>query len=154
MARELAEETGLTAAWIVQEVGHGARFTTSDGRKNYLATTFIVEVDEIGKLEYAGAGNPLLLDQEDQAALALEAESGADIEEPVRPKPKGLTSLDQIPIKLSDAEHSRFIWATEEVVEKAEYNGDRLTYVSNDMKKVLLQAFQLQKHIMAAKANI
>lgn len=165
MARELAEETGLTSAWIVQEVGHGVRFTTFRGKKNWLATTFIVEVDEIGKLEHANDGNPLLdeTDDTDDQGRLTESETAAEKSQQLvesheakshQPSRKRLTSLDQIPVKLSDAEHSRYIWATEEVVEKAELNGEKLTYVSNDMKAILLQAFDLQKHVIAAKANM
>lgn len=166
MARELAEETGLTSAWIVQEVGHGVRFTTSRGKKNWLATTFIVEVDEIGKLEHANDGNPLLNETDDtgdqgrltQSETATEKSQRLALEsheaKSHQPSRQGLTSLDQVPVKLSDAEHSRYIWATEEVVKKAELNGEKLTYVSNDMKTILLQAFDLQKHVIAAKANM
>jgi len=164
VARELAEETGLTFAWIIQEVGSGVRFTTSGGKKNWLATTFLVEVDEIGKLEHADDGNPLLQETDDTGDQVRLTETDGEKspqaarethgKEPHQRERKGLTSLEQVPIKLSDAEHSRYIWATEEVVEKAEFNGERLNYVSKDMKMVLLQAFDLQKHVIAAKANM
>ena len=128
---------------MVQEVGHGVRFTTHRGTRKALAITFIVETDEIGMIEH-----PPRDDTGAPRAIADNPTNGTN-----HSGEQGVVAAD-VPVVLNDAEHSKYIWATKAVVEKQVYNDDRLTFVSDDMKQLLLQAFELQQHIMEAKMSI
>lgn len=147
VAREVKEETGLTVAWVIQEViNHRASFTLSRGGKA-LKLTFVVEIEEIEVLA--------------EAAKAKSAET-AKVDEGVNVRSQKVDhvamatlaeELARIPVKLNDAEHQKYVWATEEQIATENVGGQKLKYVSEQQKQVMLEAFEIQKHVIAANAN-
>ena len=181
----MKEETGLTLAWIIQEVGEGVHFETGrgNGLKKWYKITFLVEVDEIGAIEYAkhiqpahGAMKHQPQDKEKngttEASNSHEDGSAADsdgasndIDQPDdldpnykkhRPSQAALSESrpQDVPVKLSDDEHAAFLWTTEEEIEAERVEEEKLSFVSPDMKAVMLQAFDLQKEVMASKIPV
>ena len=145
VARELKEETGLTSAWMVQEVGHGARFQmpVKGVVKEMHVVTFIVEADEIGKLEYAEGGKALKnFDGQHHGQDNHDA------------KPAFVEEMEQVSVKLNPEEHSKYLWVTEDVIQSQDVKGEKLTFVSSDARIAMLQAFGLQKFIIQAKAVV
>jgi len=133
--REIAEETGLTAAWIIQELGSGTRWTTSSGC-NYLCVTFVVEVEEVKMREHGLKRSP----------------SGTKI---VAASPDDETqSPTHLAVKLADLEHQDYVWVTEDHL-KAKMTADgRVLRYTPQMGDVMLQAFDSERKIMGAKNRI
>ncbi|PNS14657.1 hypothetical protein CAC42_1679 [Sphaceloma murrayae] len=138
LCREIKEETGLTAAWIVQEVGQGERWEKVKGGQTLhaMAVTFIVEAEEVEVWE-RGIGK--------EAKEADATRSGPTND-------KG-TSFDGISVKLSDAEHQDYMWVTEAQV-RALQAGDRKLSMTRKMDKTIIKAFELQQQIAMAKQTI
>ncbi|KAF4556387.1 Hypothetical protein D9617_1g082640 [Elsinoe fawcettii] len=136
--REIKEETGMTAAWIVQEIGPGERWEkVKDGQKrHYMCVTFIVEAEEVELLE---RGN-LQEAKGDETRLDPTTEEHG-------------TSSDGL-VKLSDAEHQDFVWIKEAELEAGKVGQGAELKFTRDMKKVMLDAFDLQKAIVMAKEAI
>lgn len=147
MTRETKEETGLTVAWVIREVGRGTSFeTTRNGgiTIKWLKVTFVVEIEEIEYLEREVKKEYEKLQDKAQGNIAAhEADQHAETS----------SQLRKIPVNLNPAEHQRYLWVTEEHVKERDYNGNKLNFVSEDQAQVILEAFETQKHVIAAKAN-
>ncbi|KAF2219626.1 NUDIX hydrolase domain-like protein [Elsinoe ampelina] len=134
--REIKEETGMTAAWIVQEIGEGERWEkTKDGKKyHFMCVTFIVEAEEVELLE---------------RGLDKEVKGEGTRSDPTN---GGGTSSDGL-VKLSDAEHQDFVWITEEELRNGKTDRVGELKFTRNMEKVMLEAFELQQVIVMAKSS-
>ncbi|KAG8630529.1 hypothetical protein KVT40_002148 [Elsinoe batatas] len=134
--REIKEETGMTAAWIVQEIGEGERWEkTKDGKKyHFMCVTFIVEAEEVELLE---------------RGLTKEVKDEGTRSDPTN---GGGTSSDGL-VKLSDAEHQDFVWITEEELRNGKTDRVGELKFTRNMGKVMLEAFELQQVIVMAKSS-
>ena len=142
VARELKEEAGLTVSWIIQEVGHGTTFDIGRGGKPtiVLKVTFVVEVEEIEALK-------------DKMRIKSAGQAGVKGDDQSINKPPPL-DFRNIPVVLNDKEHQQFVWITEDQLRRHEIDGKRLRYTSDDQKAVMLEAFQVQKHVMNAQSTL
>ena len=136
VAREVKEETGLTVSWVIQQIGNGVSFFASRGVK-VLKLTFVVEIHEIETLS-------------DEAKVLTEsslikARIGSD---------SSKNPTEAIPVVLSASEHQNFVWATRDQVVAGATDAVTLDFASPDQKAVMLEAFDIQEHIVAAKASI
>ncbi|TKX24696.1 NUDIX domain-containing protein 5 [Elsinoe australis] len=138
LIREIKEETGLTGAWIIQEVGQGERWQKVRNGKDthYMCVTFVVEAKEVELWERGMTQEP-----KDKDATR----SG--------PTDQDGKSLDGVPIKLSVAEHQDYVWITEDQL-RAKKTGDRELSFTRNMHKVMLEALEVQKQIVMAKTTI
>ncbi|KAF2155047.1 hypothetical protein K461DRAFT_276235 [Myriangium duriaei CBS 260.36] len=150
--REIKEETGLTAVWIVQEVGHGHRWQDVKGEKiiHNLYLTFVVESEEIELLERAGGEGS-------------KTTTGLTYGEATRSAPTTATAnvttpneLDAVPVKLSDAEHQRYLWVSEdEIAMKCGGAGlQPLEFTSEETRQAMLQAFAVQREVIRARKTV
>lgn len=125
--RELKEETGLTLAWIIQEIGQPSRFTIRNHK--WAKVSFVVEVDEIGQIEYRKAGHETAEPMQDVAI-----------------------ALANVKITLSPEEHQRHRWVTRAQVESSTFDGESFKVTGgDDFTNVLLQAFAIQDAVLLAK---
>lgn len=143
IAREVKEETGLSVAWVIQEIIHH-RASFSLGRRGVaLKLTFVVEIEEIEAMASgvvqpeSGGDGPTTSDHQDTAPISQETLQQA---------------LRTVPVKLNDEEHQRYLWVTEDNITAKAAHGEHLAFVSTDQVRVMLEAFELQKHIVEAKA--
>lgn len=124
--RELKEETGLTASWVVQEVGHGLGFASRNGKQT-LKITFVVECDEIARIEMG------------KTELSTEYER---------------SSVDAVPVKLNPAEHDQYVWATRQTIDNGKHNEQPIAFTSDDSRASLLKAFDVQDAVMSAQRDM
>ncbi|KAF1361215.1 hypothetical protein EJ07DRAFT_164777 [Lizonia empirigonia] len=117
-ARELKEETGLTATRAVRKV---TQFTFSDGRKNRPTKTWLKVrcCASTARMKHADGGPRLIFQFEVEDADAV-------VVDPV--------------------EHQDYLWASEEeVVNHVTGRSTRLEYMSQESKEVKLEAFRVQR---------
>lgn len=158
--REIREETGLTATWIVQEVGNGQRW---QNRRNEecLCITFVVEVEEVELMERSihAITNAAPTGDEGGDATRKFPDSHR-VETQAIPASTTTTTTRQdelasVPVKLSAAEHQRYLWLSEdEIRERCGGGRERLEFTSEDTRECMLQAFAVQKEVIAARKTI
>jgi len=127
---------------MAQEVGHGIRYQ-SRRHENIHIATFVVEVDEIGRLEHPAHAD---------------ARKTTDANKTITANPEDSSTPDanteHVAVVLNPTEHSKYLWIKEEDVASQDVDGEKLTFTSDDTKTTLLEAFELQKFIIEAKAGI
>jgi len=130
---------------MTQEVGHGTNYQSRrNGQvKNMRIVTFVVEVDEIGRLEHAAHTDV-------QKSTEADSTTTTNLEG----TPTSCADAEHVPVTLNPAEHSKYLWVKQEAIESRRVQDEKLTFTSDDTKTVLLQAFELQKFIIEAKAGI
>lgn len=150
VAREVKEETGLTVAWVIQEViGHRASFSLG-GRGKALKLTFVVEIEEIEIIAGETQARKTASDGIDKSGDGEAITTASDHQDT---PPALQEELRKVPVELSDKEHQKYLWVTEAEISAQAANGERLAFVSDQQKQVMLEAFEIQKHVVAAKAN-
>ncbi|KAL2356471.1 NUDIX hydrolase domain-like protein [Cryomyces antarcticus] len=125
LQREVFEETGLRITGIVNQIGEGIEFVTGSGTSSetWAKLSFVVEVEE------ANEGTEATQEQE-YGGEGARIEGGSDW---------------TIAIKLSPAEHQRYLWVTKQEVRTGGAGSVTLKFISQDQQDLILAAFSSRK---------
>ena len=134
VAREVFEETGLHLTRFIRQIDSVEFVTGPKSRpKRWLKPNFEIEVAEMGRALMKGL-SPCGHNENDQ-------QSGAG----QHGKLPAVFSSTLIEVCLDPKEHQDYRWVSEEDIMTATCNGGGHTLVSNDQKRITLEAFNLHK---------
>ena len=133
VAREVFEETGLHLTRFIRQIGSGSEFVTGPKSrpKRWLKLHFEIEVAEIGIALIQGLSS-CNFGRDGQESATEQQEN-----------PRNVFSSTSIEICLDPMEHQDYRWVSEDDVEAARYNEESHKLVSDDQKRVALQAFRM-----------
>ena len=135
VAREVFEETGLHLTRFIRQIGSGTEFVTGPKSrpKPWLKLHFEIEVAELGRALLEGLSSCVHGDHGQQ--------SGAEQSGRLR----NVISGTSIEVFLDPTEHQDYRWVSEDDVRTDRYNGGSHRLVSDDQKRVTLEAFNLHR---------